>query len=210
MQLVEQGQIDLNADIQTYLDFPIPDTHSAPITMAHLMTHTAGFEEAGLGTFVLERDQKAPLGEYLRNNVPERIYPPGQFAAYSNYGTALAGYIIERVSGMPYEDYIRDYIFNPLEMNHSTLYQPPPGEILQGSLSKGNLRVDGRFQEGRFEYVSGLTRGSPLCISWGHSKFYDRPPPRRPFSKGYTNIARRKPSRRCIPGSFLITLMSMG
>jgi CubicO group peptidase (beta-lactamase class C family) len=159
MQLVEQGQIDLYADIQIYLDFPIPDTYSAPITMAHLMTHTAGFEEAGLGTFVLERDQKAPLGEYLRNNVPDRIYPPGQIAAYSNYGSALAGYIIERVSGMPYEDYIRDNIFVPLEMSSSTLYQPPPGEI-PGELSKGNMRVDGRFQEGRFEYVQASPAGA--------------------------------------------------
>jgi CubicO group peptidase (beta-lactamase class C family) len=170
MQLVERGQLDMNADIQIYLDFSIPDTYPEPITMANLLTHTAGFEEAGLGTFVLERDQMMPLGDYLRQNVPARIFPPGQIAAYSNYGAALAGYIVERISGMPYEEYINENIFQPLGMDNSTFYQPLPSD-LAGQLSKGYLREGGRFREGRFEYVQAAPAGALSSTADDMAKF---------------------------------------
>jgi CubicO group peptidase (beta-lactamase class C family) len=159
MQLVERGMLDLDVDIQNYLDFSIPDTYPQPITMSHLLTHTAGFEEAGLGTFVLEREEMMPLGDYLRENVPARIFPPGEIAAYSNYGAALAGYIVERISGMLYEDFILENIFRPLQMDNSTLDQPlPPDLALQ--LSKGYSRQAGVFVEGRFEYVQAAPGGA--------------------------------------------------
>src|SRR3954469_161217 len=123
MQLVEQGKLDLDKDVNTYLDFKIPATYAEPITLRHIMTHTSGFEEVIKDLFVRDASQLRPLRDYVVNHVPRRIFPPGKIPAYSNYATALAGYIVERVSGKPYNDYVRDSILLPLGMNHSTFVQ---------------------------------------------------------------------------------------
>src|SRR5215212_1580356 len=77
MQLVEEGKLDLGTDINTYLDFEIPDTHPEPITMAHLMTHTAGFEEQLAALLAEDEQDVLPLREFLIRYMPERVYPPG-------------------------------------------------------------------------------------------------------------------------------------
>ncbi|HEX6304539.1 MAG TPA: serine hydrolase domain-containing protein [Anaerolineales bacterium] len=120
MQLVEQGKLDLNADVNTYLDFRIPDTYPQPITLEHLLTHTAGFEESWFETFALDPDDVLPAGEWLGTHIPARVRPPGDSASYSNYGAELAGYIVERVSGLPYDQYIQKQILDPLGMTHSS------------------------------------------------------------------------------------------
>jgi CubicO group peptidase (beta-lactamase class C family) len=145
MQLVEQGLIDLDADVNTYLDFEIPATYPEPITMAHLMAHTAGMDEYFFGTLAPSAEDVIPLGEYLRNNLPERVRPPGVVSAYTNFGVSLAGYIVERVSGQPYASYIEQHILAPLAMDHSTARQPLP-EALQGDLSLTYVYTDGAFQ----------------------------------------------------------------
>src|SRR3972149_2318134 len=94
MQLVEQGKLDLDADINTYLDFRIPATYPEPITLAHLMSHSAGLDEFFFGTTAPTAEEVLPLGEYLRTNLPTRVRPPGVISAYTNYGVALAGYIV--------------------------------------------------------------------------------------------------------------------
>lgn len=153
MQLVEEGKLDLDADINTYLDFEIPATYREPITMSHLMTHTAGFEEefaaqlAGGGRDVL------PLRQFLVRRMPERVYPPGELYAYSNYGTALAGYVVERVSGEPFERYVEGHILKPLGMEHSAATQPLP-ENLNRKLAKGYRYRDGAYDAKAFEWVS--------------------------------------------------------
>lgn len=130
MQLAEQGKLDLDADINTYLnDFKIPETFPQPITMKHLMSHTPGFEDSFTGLFTHKSEEIVPLGQYLAEHMPARVRPPGQFTAYSNYGTALAGYIVELIAGMPYEKYLRDNLFKPLEMTHTTCTQPPGGSL---------------------------------------------------------------------------------
>jgi CubicO group peptidase (beta-lactamase class C family) len=126
MQLVEQGQIDLNADVNTYLtDFKIPDAYGKPITLLNLMSHTPGFEDVSRNLFASSYDEIVPLGQYLAQNMPQRVYPPGDVSAYSNYGTALAGYIVAQVSGESYEDYMAAHIFKPLGMTRSTFSQNP-------------------------------------------------------------------------------------
>lgn len=126
MQLVEAGKIDLDADINTYLDFKIPLKDGKPATMRQLMTHTAGFEEHGRAIMFEDPKFHVPLGDYLKNGVPERIYTPGSTPSYSNYATALAGYIVERVAGKSFDYYVEQNIFQPLGMAHSTFRQPLP------------------------------------------------------------------------------------
>ena len=131
MQLVEQGKLDLDRDVNEYLDFRIEPAFGKPITLRNLMTHTAGFEETFAGGEVKKYGQLVPLREYLIKHQPARIYPPGELVAYSNYGANLAGYIVERVSGEPYADYVTDHILKPLRMDHTTIREPLPPALLK-------------------------------------------------------------------------------
>jgi CubicO group peptidase (beta-lactamase class C family) len=135
MQMVEQGKIDLDADVNQYLDFKIPARDGKPITMRNLMQHTAGFEEQAKG--ILSEDPKSPRYEaLLKQWVPERVFAPGTTPAYSNYGASLAGYIVQRVSGESFDEYVDKHIFAPLDMKYSSFRQPLP-ENLAPLMSKG-------------------------------------------------------------------------
>jgi len=125
MQLVEQGKLDLDVDVNRYLDFTIPARDGKALTLRDVMTHTTGFEETyrDLVTF----DGPSPdIGAWLKQNLPPRQFAPGTTPGYSNYGATLAGYIVQRVSGQPFADYIDQHIFLPLGMLHSTFRQPLP------------------------------------------------------------------------------------
>jgi CubicO group peptidase (beta-lactamase class C family) len=159
MQLVEGGRLDLHADVNQYLDFTIPATFAEPITLAHLMTHTPGFEDVGEALFVLSPEKMMSLRQYLTELLPARVFPPGTVQAYSNYGTALAGYIVERVAGEPFADYVENHIFAPLEMNRSTLRQPVPPE-LAGDLAVGYGTGEYRYLRGGFIYMPPYPAGS--------------------------------------------------
>lgn len=156
MQLVEAGKIDLDRDVNTYLDFKVPAYQGRPITMRQIMTHTSGFEEALNGLFV-HADQVPPLETFVKHWTPVRIFPPGTTPAYSNYATALAGYIVQRVSGEPFDAYIEHHIFQPLGMAHSTFDQPLP-PALAAEMSKG-YRVASQPPH-PFEMVAGAPAGS--------------------------------------------------
>jgi CubicO group peptidase (beta-lactamase class C family) len=132
MQLVEQGKLDLDKDVNSYLDFTVPPYDGKPVTLRNVMTHTAGFEEAVKGLIPHDPAQLTGLGETLKRWVPDRIYAPGTTPAYSNYATAMAGYIVERVSGEPFDAYIANHIFAPLDMAHSTFAQPLPDALKPG------------------------------------------------------------------------------
>ena len=129
MQLVGEGKIDLDRDINTYLDFKIPDKFGKPITMRDVMTHTAGFQEVISDAFLKDTKQLYPIGEYVKKHIPPLIFPPGKIVAYSNYGATLAGYVVERVSGEPFDQYVAEHIFKPLDMQHSTFDQPLPAAL---------------------------------------------------------------------------------
>lgn len=129
MQLVQAGKIKLNADVNKYLDFKVPEKNGGPLTMRDLMTMTPGFEDTLHDEFLSSPKQLFPIGDYVKENLPERIFPPGKIVAYSNYGATLAGYIVERVSGQPFDQYVEDHIFKPLGMNHSTFAQPLPAAL---------------------------------------------------------------------------------
>jgi CubicO group peptidase (beta-lactamase class C family) len=165
MQLFEQGKIDLNADVNSYLqDFKIPATFPEPITMTHLLTHTPGFEDQAEGMAVRKPDGLEPLGKWLSEHMPRRVRPPGQLTSYSNYGSALAGYIVEVVSGMPFEKYIEENIFKPLGMSHSTFRQPLPAD-LAGDMSVGYRFKDGVFAAQEFELLNGMAPAGALSTT---------------------------------------------
>jgi CubicO group peptidase (beta-lactamase class C family) len=145
MQLVEQGKLDLDEDINDYLDFRIPDTYPQPITLKHLMTHTSGFDDRLLESLVSDADDQVSTREWLISNMPARARPPGDIASYSNYNAMLAGYIVAQVSGQPYDQYIQEHVLNPLGMVHSTAQSPMPPD-LRSHASVGYTYEDGDFQ----------------------------------------------------------------
>ncbi len=125
MQLVEQGLLDLNTDVNVYLTaLQIPEDYSEPVTLHQLLTHTAGFEGRFIGTMTRSPDELLPLGEYLKGNVPKRVLEPGSVHSYSNYSFALTGQLVEEVTGMPFAQYVDENILQPLGMSRSTFEQP--------------------------------------------------------------------------------------
>jgi CubicO group peptidase (beta-lactamase class C family) len=142
MQMVEQHKLDLDRDINAYLDFHIPTpAGGVPVTLRLLLTHRAGFENH-LKNLFLPGTTPEPLRAWLVESLPPRLFPNGDVPAYSNYGYALAGYVVQRVSGERFEDYVADHIMKPLDLQHSTFVQPLPA-IMASKLSQGYLRSTG-------------------------------------------------------------------
>lgn len=136
MQLVERGKLDLDRDVNDYLDFEVPHSFGRPVTLRNLMTHTPGFEEVIKDLMADRADQLPSLGAFVRAHRPNQIYRPGTVPAYSNYGADLAGYIVERVSGAPFEQYVETNIFRPLGITRASFSQPLPAP-LQAMMSNG-------------------------------------------------------------------------
>jgi CubicO group peptidase (beta-lactamase class C family) len=170
MQLVEQGKLTLDADVNEYLDFVIPATYSEPITLRTLLTHTPGFEDVGEDLFKLKPEDVLALEAYLKTHLPARVFPPGTTGAYSNYGTALAGYIVERTSGMPFYEYVEKNIFDPLGMKHATFRQPLPAN-LAADMSSGYNYSNGGYVKAGFEYVVAYPAGSSSISGLDMAKF---------------------------------------
>ena len=157
MQQVEQGKIDLDADVNRYLDFAIPAREGKPITMRNLMQHTPGFEEDAKNEFTANPKAALSNEAWVKEWIPTRIFAAGTTPAYSNYGAALAGYIVQRVSGEPFDDYIDRHLFAPLDMTHSTFRQPLPANLVP-LMSKGYQEASGEAKP--FEIVGPSPAGS--------------------------------------------------
>jgi CubicO group peptidase (beta-lactamase class C family) len=157
MQQVEEGKIQLDADINAYLDFNIPALDGKPVTMRHLLTHTAGFDERLKNMLVTDPKKLVSNEAWLKAGIPRRIAPAGEISAYSNYGAGLAGYIVERVSGIPFDAYVEQRIFQPLGMHRSSFRQPLP-PVLAPMMATG-YRLASEPARG-FEYVTTAPAGS--------------------------------------------------
>jgi len=168
MQLVEQHRLDLDRDINTYLDFKIPPRFGKPITLRDLMTHTAGFEDTTRDLLPATPDG-VNLARYLKAHIPARIFPPGKIVAYSNYGAGLAGYIVERASGQPLDAYIQRHILAPLDMRPSTFTQPLPANLAP-LLAKGYVSAsDGKPKS--FELVNPAPAGAMTASALDMANF---------------------------------------
>ncbi|HVU29408.1 MAG TPA: serine hydrolase domain-containing protein, partial [Sphingomicrobium sp.] len=168
MQQVEQGKVDLNSDVNKYIDFKIPPYKGKPVTVLNLMTHTPGFEEQVKDLITLGEKTQVPYDTLLKRWVPTRIYAPGTIPAYSNYGASLAGYIVQRTSGEPFDAYLEHHIFNPLGMQHSTFRQPLPAN-LKPLMSEGY--VSGKDKPYGFEFVNSSPAGALSATGDDMAKF---------------------------------------
>jgi CubicO group peptidase (beta-lactamase class C family) len=169
MQQVEQGKVDLDADVNKYItQFQIPAAFGAPITVRNLLTHTEGLEDQGVGIVVKDVSHLQPLDKFLGEHMPARVRPPltdfngGTQASYSNWGAALAGLIVQNVSGIPFDEYIEKFLYAPLGMELSTFREPLP-EKLAPHMSNGYVFQNGAFKKKDFELFHNI--GPAGCMS---------------------------------------------
>ncbi|MDN7125951.1 beta-lactamase family protein [Pseudidiomarina sp. 1APR75-33.1] len=165
MQLVEQGKLDLDTNVNEYLDFDIPATYEEPITLSHILSHTAGFEDGGLGYLIQYYPNKGPeLAEAMAKYIPARVNPPGEVSSYSNYATALAGLIVQNVSGVPFNDYVEQNIFQPLGMKYASFDEPLPPE-LEPFMTRGYKRELGVWEKQPFEMINSFGPAGAVSAS---------------------------------------------
>jgi CubicO group peptidase (beta-lactamase class C family) len=127
MQLVAAGKLDLHEDVNARLEsFRIEEAFGEPITLHHLLTHTAGFDDRFLHTGRPVGFERPTLGGYLAKRMPPRVMPPGRVVSYSNHGLALVGHLVERGSGETFEQYVQQHIFDPLGMENSRFFLEAP------------------------------------------------------------------------------------
>jgi CubicO group peptidase (beta-lactamase class C family) len=167
MQLVEEGKLDLDEDVNLYLNtFKVKDTYPGqPVTLRHIMTHTAGFEDSWMGTLIIKDPSKIlPLPEALARFQPERVYAPGERVAYSNWATALAGLIVSNVSGEEFSDYVKGHIFDPLGMSYATFLEPLPEELAPYE-AKPYLYEGGVYVPQSYEYIGNVAPAGASAMS---------------------------------------------
>ncbi len=166
MQLVEQGKLDLNAPVADYIhQFEIPNEFNQPLTLTHILTHSPGFEDGALGyLFADNPEDLVPLADSLAAHVPNQIWAPGTYSAYSNFSTALAGLAVANVSGLSFEEYIAKNILEPLGMAHATFEEPLP-ERFEADMSIGYTIVNGGLQPLGFEYIKNFGPAGALSAT---------------------------------------------
>ncbi len=164
MQLVEQGKLDLSKDVNEYLDFEIPATYPEPITLKHILSHTPGFEEDSRDLFTEDPARVTPMSVWLPAHMPKRVRPPGVFSSYSNWATALAGLIVERTSGLSWDEYIERNILEPLGMSLTTGRQPLPDRFA-ADMSLGYKWDKGRYESKKWEIVTGAPAAGSMAAS---------------------------------------------
>jgi CubicO group peptidase (beta-lactamase class C family) len=158
MQLVDQGKLDLDCAVADYIDFALPTPPGGvPVTLRRLLTHTAGFEDHAKDLFS-DRPQPMQLSHWVAKSLPQRLFPSGDIPAYSNYGVALAGYVVQRVSGEAFEDYVERHILKPLGMDHSSFRQPLPAAL--APLMAKSYRGPNQPPRGAFETIQPSPAGA--------------------------------------------------
>lgn len=150
MQQVERGRVDMDANVNRYLDFTIPPYEGRPVRVRDLFAHTPGMSDVG-GISTDDPSKVVPYGAWIKTHIPRRMWAPGTEVSYSNYGAALAGYIVERVSGEPFADYSERNIFVPLGMTSTTFREQLP-PAMESRRALGYKLVDGRFVPQPTEY----------------------------------------------------------
>lgn len=167
MQMVEQGKLDLDAEVNDYLtEFKIPDSYPEPVRVHHLLSHTTGFEESEIAMFAASAEELVPIGEFLKRDMPKRVRPVGQYASYSNHAVSLAGHLVEIVSGYSFDEYMEKFIFAPLYMNSSTFKEPLPPALAR-NLSNGYTydKASASFKKGEFEFIHKIAPAGSMSAT---------------------------------------------
>ncbi|KQM97172.1 hypothetical protein ASE85_14735 [Sphingobium sp. Leaf26] len=169
MQQVEAGKVDLDADVNRYLDYEIPPFQGQPIRVRDLFTHALGMSDLSYAEGEWEKEET--YQSFLKTHIPQRLWAPGGEISYSNYGASLAGYIVERVSGEAFPDYVERHIFQPIGMATTTFREPLTGDRA-AHMALGYALVDGRFKPKPYErYDKIMPAGSAASTAPDMARF---------------------------------------
>jgi CubicO group peptidase (beta-lactamase class C family) len=169
LQLVEQGVLDMHRDINAYLTrFKVEDRFGTPITLQHLLTHTAGFDDRSIGKSAWTQETQIPLGNFLATSLPRRIIPPGEVYTYSNFSNALAGFVVEEAAHEDYAAYVRHNILEPLGMTKSDYRLRPD---LQPLLAQCYTHAGPGYQRNLFDFINDYPGGQMLSTAKDVAKF---------------------------------------
>ena len=154
MQLVAEGRLDVNAPIDQFLtdELDIRSPWGASPTLRDLMTHRPGYEDVPVVGLFRHAPYPGSLHDALLEIQPVILRQPGTLVSYSNYGSAQAGYVVERVSGVNWESYVDSQILKPLGMEDATFAQPLPPELAP-HIATGYRWSNAAFTPQGFEYV---------------------------------------------------------
>lgn len=129
-KLIYQGKVGMDDDVSQYFD-GIENTQlfKDPVTIKHVLTHTSGFDQIGLGRHIYNYDQslddrkeqRPSISEFLQNKNLRRVTPAGGYYRYDTYGSTLAGAIIENVTGLTYRQAMKQELFDPIGMSLSSV-----------------------------------------------------------------------------------------
>ena len=126
LQLVERGKLDLRANVNQYLTrFTVDDPYPQPVTLAELLTHSAGLDASVIGIAARSPSRVVPLGTFLARQMPPVMMPPGKIYSYSSFGVSLVGYLVQKISGDPFDAYVEKNILQPLDMRDSGFQLTP-------------------------------------------------------------------------------------
>ncbi len=120
MQVFERGLVDLQTDIRTYIEPDLMRAYPSSVNLHQLLTHSAGVGDKFFGQTVKKAKDLLPLEAYLREELTKPLAPPGFFVNYSSHGISLAAHVVEKVTGLNFEEYCQQNIFGPLGMDKST------------------------------------------------------------------------------------------
>jgi CubicO group peptidase (beta-lactamase class C family) len=169
LQLVERGVLDMHQDINTYLTrFKVEDRFGKPITLQHLLTHTAGFDDRSIGKSAWTQESQIPLGDFLATDLPRRICAPGEVYTYSNFSNALAGFVVEETAHEDYAAYVRHNILEPLGMVRSDYRLRPD---LQPLLAQCYSHAGAGYQHNPFDFINDYPGGQMLSTANDMAKF---------------------------------------
>lgn len=169
LQLVDRGILDMHQDINTYLTrFQVENWPAKPITLHHLLTHTAGFDDRNIGKSAWTQESQIPLGDFLAARLPRRICPPGEIYTYSNFSNALAGFVVEQVIHEDYASYVRRNILEPLGMLKSDYRLRPD---LQPLLAQCYSHAGAGFYHNPFDFINDYPGGQMLSTGRDMAKF---------------------------------------
>lgn len=157
LQLNERDLIDLHEDVRPYFtEFQLKTNFDEPLTFANLLTNTDGFESRMIGMGARTQDDLLPLGELLETYGATQLYLPGKYMTYNDYASNLSGYLIQEISGVPFEQYMAENILLPLGMTSSAIVQATPEEL------RKRLIVGYEYHNGHQEAVEwNYTRYAP-------------------------------------------------
>lgn len=169
MQLYEKGLVELDRDVNEYLtSFQIEQAYDQPITVRHLLTHTAGFDERNLLHASKSIAGRIEPAEHLKKRLPPQIRPPGYVFTYSNYGYTTLGVMVEDISGLPFHKYVDENILMPLGMHKSGFLMK---KEFEGRYVPSYRQIEGELNQYEFVYINIYPSGSFTSTSSDMARF---------------------------------------